>query len=1024
MSSSEEEENASSGGSGDSASDSDFESEPDSSGGTASSDDDTESDSDDDVVVTGERRGGTPSAWACVACTFRNDDAQARSCAVCETPREYNCDDDFEEAEEEDSGEAQPAAAGKKRKPPKKNKTAKKKPARARRKLGLADPMAQRRVGEDGDAVESGDEAELPQAPAPEAVTMPLLPFQKESLGWMQKQEASDVRGGILADEMGMGKTIQAINIIVANRAAPPSPRPANDDDDDDDFEDDTPLSQLTARPKKTEPSQTLATACCGQVQEPPWSGATLVVCPVAALMQWKHEIEKFVRPGTLSVYVYHGNTRTRDPSELSQYDVVLTTYSIVEGEFRRHLAPPPVVCEYCGDKFRHPRQLVTHLKYFCGPDAQRSEKQAAQVKKKKRKGTAAPAAALKRSKNGNRFLTSPEAAPGTGVVDADNDDDAVEAQGQPAAAAAAAPRSKEEEAEAERQRNAGAALHRVRWRRIILDEAHMIKDRSCSTAQGVFRLEGKYRWCLSGTPLQNRVGELYSLVHFLRLSPYAYYYCKAEDGSCDCKSLKYDFGEDDKHCVCCGHSKGQHYCWWNKHIANPIKHHGYQEGTPGAAAMRLLKRELLPKCLLRRTKKERSADIALPPRIISHRHIHFSKEEQDYYTALYSQTQATFNDFVAAGTVVNNYAHIFDLLIRLRQAVNHPWLVEYSATRMLGSEPATEEDGGAAGAAAAAAPAPAAAASAASTCGICGEECGAAQSVRNRSAGCGHSFCRGCLEDLLATAADDKLCCPACPAHLSRPLNVDMRPPVQPADEAAAEPADAADPAPAAAPKQQTRGARPAAADRYKSEEQRLTSRKGILRRINEREPAHLLTSSTKIEALLEAISRMRAADPSAKAICFSQFVNALDLIEYRLLQANKSGELAAEVGVIKLDGRMSVTARDKALTAFKEDPSYQLLLMSLKAGGVALNLTVANQVFLMDPWWNPAVEYQAMDRIHRLGQHRPMTVTRLFIANSIEDRILRLQEKKRLIFEGTVGQDKAALARLTEEDLRFLFS
>ena len=425
---------------------------------------------------------------------------------------------------------------------------------------------------------------------------MPLLPFQKESLGWMQKQEASDVRGGILADEMGMGKTIQAINIIVANRAAAPAPqraaRPANDDDDDgehdrlhaallaalrfsppvlgcvsDDFEDDTPLSQLTARPKK--PSQTLAAACsaacCVQVQEPPWSGATLVVCPVAALMQWKHEIEKYVRPGTLSVYVYHGKDRTRDPSELSQYDVVLTTYSIVEGEFRRHLAPPPVVCEYCGDKFRHPRQLVTHLKYFCGPDAQRSEKQAAQVKKKKRKGTAAPAAALKRSKNGNRFLTSPEAAPGTAAGAGENDDDAAEGQGQPAAAAAA-PRSKEEEAEAERQRNAGAALHRVRWRRIVLDEAHMIKDRSCSTAQGVFRLEGKYRWCLSGTPLQNRVGELYSLVHFLRLSPYAYYFCKAEDGACDCKSLKYDFGEEDKHCVCCGHSKGQHYCWWNKH--------------------------------------------------------------------------------------------------------------------------------------------------------------------------------------------------------------------------------------------------------------------------------------------------------------------------------------------------------------------------------------------------------------------------------------------------------------------------
>ena len=75
-------------------------------------------------------------------------------------------------------------------------------------------------------------------------------------------------------------------------------------------------------------------------------------------------------------------------------------------------------------------------------------------------------------------------------------------------------------------------------------------------------------------------------------------------------------------------------------------------------------------------------------------------------------------------------------------------------------------------------------------------------------------------------------------------------------------------------------------------------------------------------------------------------------------------------------------------------------------------------------DPWWNPAVEYQAMDRIHRLGQFRPIEVVRFFIADSIEDRILRLQKKKQLVFEGTVGQDNASLARLSAEDLAFLFS
>lgn len=88
-----------------------------------------------------------------------------------------------------------------------------------------------------------------------------------------------------------------------------------------------------------------------------------------------------------------------------------------------------------------------------------------------------------------------------------------------------------------------------------------------------------------------------------------------------------------------------------------------------------------------------------------------------------------------------------------------------------------------------------------------------------------------------------------------------------------------------------------------------------------------------------------------------------------------------------------------------------------------MALNLTVATHVFLMDLWWNPAAELQAIDRAHRIGQHKPVRAVRFVMKNTVEDRILMLQEKKRLVFEGTVGGDVGSLARLSEEDMRFLF-
>eukprot|EP01032_Pedospumella_encystans_P014510 gene14510-16657_t len=236
------------------------------------------------------------------------------------------------------------------------------------------------------------------------------------------------------------------------------------------------------------------------------------------------------------------------------------------------------------------------------------------------------------------------------------------------------------EAAAAQRRSKQGAAvsvLHMVSWFRIILDEAHLIKDRSTSTAKAVFNLTSLNKWCLTGTPLQNRVGELYSLIRFLRVDPHAFYYCRTK--GCCCKSLHYRFTKS--YCDDCHHSVIQHYCHFNKHILNPIKRSGYV--ADGRRAMLKLKQQVLDEILLRRTKTTRAEDIQLPPRVVTVRSEKLDVKEEDFYSALYTQSQAQFNTYLQSGTVLNNYAHIFDILIRLRQAVDHPYLVIYSEAQV-----------------------------------------------------------------------------------------------------------------------------------------------------------------------------------------------------------------------------------------------------------------------------------------------------------------------------------------------------
>ncbi|KAK8525984.1 hypothetical protein V6N13_017058 [Hibiscus sabdariffa] len=726
---------------------------------------------------------------------------------------------------------------------------------------------------------------------------IPLLRYQKEWLAWALKQEDSETKGGILADEMGMGKTIQAIALVLAKRHF---------------------LREIG------EPNGSSVTS--GSSTDLPRIGCTLVICPVVAVSQWVSEIDRFTSRGSNKVLVYHGANRGKNMTPFSEYDFVITTYSIVESEYRKFMMPPKNKCPFCGKPFQQ-KKLTFHLKYYCGPDAVKTVKQSKQESKKSKSMLKSD------SELASNFETDSRKKGGKKKAKQNEEEKHRDYE------------FDETSADIEHSLPRGKSpLHSVKWERIILDEAHFVKDRRSNTAKAVLSLESLYKWALSGTPLQNRVGELYSLIRFLQIVPYSYYLCK----DCDCRILDYSSSTE---CSNCPHSSVRHFCWWNKYVATPIQNHGNDE--VGNRAMILLKQKILKNVVLRRTKKGRAADLALPPRIISLRRDTMDIKEMDYYESLYSESQAQFNTYVQAGTVTNNYAHIFDLLTRLRQAVDHPYLVVYSSTAAQRAGSITNSDRN----------------NDEQVCGVCNEP--AEDPVVTA---CAHVFCKACLIEFSASLGH--VSCPSC----SRLLTVDLTTNVDAGGQSG---------------RTTLKG--------FKSS--------SILNRIQLND----FQTSTKIEALREEIRFMIERDGSAKGIVFSQFTNFLDLIRYSL---HKSG-----INCVQLVGSMSLAARDAAIKSFTEDPDCKIFLVSLKAGGVALNLTVASHVFLMDPWWNPAVERQAQDRIHRIGQCKPIRIVRFVIENTIEERILKLQEKKELVFEGTVGGSTEALGKLTVDDMKFLF-
>jgi SNF2 family DNA or RNA helicase len=168
----------------------------------------------------------------------------------------------------------------------------------------------------------------------------------------------------------------------------------------------------------------------------------------------------------------------------------------------------------------------------------------------------------------------------------------------------------------------------------------------------------------------------------------------------------------------------------------------------------------------------------------------------------------------------------------------------------------------------------------------------------------------------------------------------------------------------------------------------------------------------SAKFELLLDQLAEV--VEEGHKALVFSQFTSLLALLKPHLEEARLPFEY--------LDG--STTDRQQRVERFQSDPKCPLFLLSLKAGGTGLNLTAADYVFLLDPWWNPAVEAQAIDRTHRIGQTRPVFAYRIVAKDTIEERILSLQQQKRDLAKAILGEDNSMLGSLRREDLDYLLS
>ncbi|UKZ82382.1 hypothetical protein TrVFT333_010170 [Trichoderma virens FT-333] len=567
------------------------------------------------------------------------------------------------------------------------------------------------------------------------------------------------------------------------------------------------------------------------------------------------------------------------------------------------------------------------------------------------------------------------------------------------------------------------------RFYRVILDEAQCIKNHTTKTAKACHKLIATHRWCLTGTPMMNGVLELYSLLCFLRIKPY-----------CIWDQFRRSFG------VLFG-----------------------RNGDPKSVAMSRL-RALLKAIMLRR-KKDSKLDgkpiLRLPKKLEEVVYAELSGDERDFYNQLEKKSQVQFSKYLREGSVGKNYSSILVLLLRLRQACCHPHLnLDVDDVAPISSEEMLElvrkldasivarikeAD--------------------AFECPICYD---AVQSPTFYTP-CGHDSCKQCLAQLVDSAAAMNLQqgndtntatakCPVCRGRFDprqcftyeafqqvhMPESIKASTSEREESEGSTEDEDEDD------------FDEDDEVDRYGDlkdfivrdgvesgselgEQDQIKKEKKKKKR-KDKKKADIRPSMLK--ALRQDASKNKAAFkkymsylrktwlPAAKVsecmnllkeihatgektIVFSQWTLLLDLLEVAAWHDDYPGK------VRRYDGSMSAEQRFNAARDFRDKSDVKVMLVSLRAGNAGLNLTAASRVVIMDPFWNPYIEMQAVDRAYRIGQMREVKVYRILTKETVEDRIVELQERKKEMVEAALDEaESSKIGRLGVNELKFLFS
>lgn len=717
------------------------------------------------------------------------------------------------------------------------------------------------------------DTEQLPESEPDARVMTPLLKHQKQALYFMKGREdptesldqlwkknvdargqtayynvitnqrsyspPAKAQGGILADMMGLGKTLSILSLLAST--SPDSVEWANTPPDHPDAPDQSRRSNSFQPPQAD---------LLGLTKVKRNAKATLLICPLSTITNWEEQIKQHIRPGGLTYHIYHGPNRTKELSKLANFDLVITTYGSVSSELSARVA--------------------------------------------------------------NKATPKP--------------------------------------------------LEEIGWFRIVLDEAHMIREQTTLQFKAICRLQASRRWAVTGTPVQNKLDDLGSLLAFLRIKPF--------------------------------HDRTV----FNQHIVQPFKI--CDEGV--VPKLRLL----VDTITLRRMKDK----INIPARHDQLVKLQFSAEERRLYdafskdAALRVSVLAGRNDRLVGG---NKYIHILKAILRLRLYCSggkdllsegdmrvlegmsseapididsddedeKPELTETKAYDMYNLMQDTGGD----------------------SCIVCNQKLGVKETASIESerqeevighmTPCYHLLCTSCVPTFGGV----------CPCGVAALTTLPLR------------------------------------SSRANQEHEARAEAKGIRGNGKAGKTGNAYSGpNTKVQFLTKELRKwkeMSEKNPDEapyKSVVFSQWTTNLDLIEQALQNE--------DISFVRLDGKMARQARTRVMDSFREDPEVQVILVSIMAGSLGLNLTAGNSVYIMEPLYNPAAEAQAIDRVHRLGQKREVYCVRLLMADSFEEKMRELQEKKMKLaalsmdrngggYDEAGHKSKSMAAKQRLEDLRSLF-